>query len=258
MRLNNKVAIVTGAASGIGRAVATLFAREGARVIVADRSLQAGAATAEKIVKAGGAASFVPVEMGDAESIRAMVDAAPRLYGGLDILVNNAGRFSLNNYLPLADTPLEEWDATVGVNLRGAFIACKFAIPLMISRGGGSIINVSSIGGLAAFPRFTAYVSSKGGLHPLTRSIVLDYGRQGIRANLICPGAINTPGNDPFIATSYSSREEYVEKMGAMTPLGRMGRPEDIAYAALYLASDEASYVSGACIVVDGGRTAGA
>ncbi len=258
MRLNNKVAIVTGAASGIGRAVATLFAREGARVIVADRSLQAGAATAEEIVKAGGAASFVPVEMGDVESVRAMVDAAPRIYGGLDILVNNAGRFSLNNYLPLADTPLEEWDATVGVNLRGTFIACKFAIPLMISRGGGSIINVSSIGGLAAFPRFTAYVSSKGGLHPLTRSIVLDYGRQGIRANLICPGAIDTPGNDPFIAISYSSREEYVEKMGAMTPLGRMGRPEDIAYAALYFASDEASYVTGACIVVDGGRTAGA
>jgi NAD(P)-dependent dehydrogenase (short-subunit alcohol dehydrogenase family) len=258
MRLKDKVAIVTGGASGIGRGIATLFAREGAAVIVADRSQQPGTATVDEIVKAGGVASFVPVELGDADSIRAMVEAAPRLYGGLDILVNNAARFGLNNYLPLADTPVEEWDATVAVNLRGAFIACKFAIPLMIKRGGGSIVNLSSIGGLAAFPRFAAYVSSKGGLHPLTKSIALDYGRHGIRANLICPGAIDTPGNDPFIATSYASREEYVEKMGTLTPLGRMGRPEDIAYAALYLASDEAAYVSGACIVVDGGRTAGA
>jgi NAD(P)-dependent dehydrogenase (short-subunit alcohol dehydrogenase family) len=153
---------------------------------------------------------------------------------------------------------VEEWDATMAVNLRGAFIACKFAIPLMIQRGGGSIVNVSSIGGLGAFPKFAAYVSSKGGLHPLTKSIALDYGQYGIRANLVCPGAIDTPGNDPFIESSYSSRDDYIATVSALNPLGRIGRPEDVAYAALYLVSDEAAYVTGACIVVDGGRTAGA
>lgn len=257
MRLQDKVAIITGAASGIGRATAILFAREGARVIVADRSGE-GAATVAEIVKNKGTASFVQVEMKETESIRAMVEAASHLFGGLDILVNCAGRFGLFNYLPVVDTPVEEWDSTLAVNLRGAFIACKFAIPLMIKHGGGSIVNVSSIGGLGAFPKFAAYVSSKGGLHPLTKSIALDYGKQGIRANLVCPGAIDTPGNDPFIETAYASREAYVATVSAMNPLGRMGRPEDIGYAILFLASDEAAYVTGATIVVDGGRTAGA
>lgn len=257
MRLKDKVAIVTGAASGIGRATAILLAREGAQVVVADRSAE-GTVTVEEIVKNAGVATFVQVEMRDVESIRAMVEAASRMYGGLDILVNNAGRFGLFNYLPVVDTPVEEWDTTLAVNLRGAFIACKFAIPLMIKRGGGSIINVSSIGGVGAFPKFAAYVSSKGGLHPLTKSIALDYGKQGIRANLVCPGAIDTPGNDPFIESAYPSREAYITTVSAMNPLGRMGRPEDIAYAILYLASDEAAYVTGATIVVDGGRTAGA
>jgi len=257
MRLADKVAIVTGATSGIGRAIATVFASAGARVIVSGRSADRGRAVVDEIVSAGGAAAYVQADLSDTESIRKLVDLATSTYGRLDILVNNAAQFGLANYLPLADTPIDEWDATLSVNLRAVFVACKFALPGMCAQGGGSIVNISSIGGLTAFPRYAAYVASKGALNQLTRSIALDYGRFNIRANLVCPGAIDTPGNDPFIEAFYDSREAYVEAVSRQAPLGRIGSPEDVAYAALYLASPEAAYVSGACIVVDGGRLAG-
>lgn len=251
-RLDYKIALVTGAASGIGEGIATLFAREGACVVMVDLQEQRGRHVEERIRGDGGEVRFLHADLQKASEIPDLVADAAGRFGGLDILVNNAGLYGWLNKKSVVDTPDEVWDRTLDVNLRAPFLLSKHTIPYMIKRGGGSIVNISSIGGLEAFPEFAAYSTSKGGLIQLTKSLALDFGRHGIRANAICPGAIDTPGNDVFV----EDRQKYLETVCSLTALKQIGTPEDVAYAALFLASNESRYVTGTAVVVDGGRMA--
>lgn len=246
MKLEGKTAIITGAGSGIGRATAVLFAKEGAKVVVADINPDGGEQTVRLIAEAGGTAIFVPVDVARARDVEAMIGQCLREYGGLNVLHNNAYWAPVDR--PLVDTTEEEWDRTVDVTLKGVFLGCKYAIPEMVARGGGVIINTASTAGLAASPAFAAYMAAKGGVVQVTRSVALDYG-PGIRCNAIAPGIIETPATRDLLADP-----GVRQRMLSRCPVGRIGQPEDIARAALYLASDDSSFMTGHILVVDGGR----
>jgi NAD(P)-dependent dehydrogenase (short-subunit alcohol dehydrogenase family) len=248
-RLKGKIALVTGGASGIGEAIATLFAQHGARVAIADIQRERGEAVAASL---GAGAAFFEADLADKSQVSALVPRVAAAFGGLDILVNGAALFGWVNKKAACETPLPVWERTMYVNFTAPLLLCRDAIPLMTARGGGSIINIASIGGIRSFPEFSAYSVSKAALLQLTRSLAVDYGQPGIRVNAICPGAIDTPGNDPFV----EDRERYLEVISSVTPMRRTGTPAEIAWAALYLASDESSYVTGTSLVVDGGRSA--
>jgi NAD(P)-dependent dehydrogenase (short-subunit alcohol dehydrogenase family) len=247
MRLKNKVAIVTGAASGIGRAIAQVFAQEGAKVVVADINDEGGRETVQLITAREGEAVFLHADVSLAADAKAMIEAAIHTFGGLHILVNNAAY--LKDFKPALDTTEEEWDISIDVTLKGVFLCSKFAIPEMIKAGGGSIINIASIGGLVGFASYAAYCSAKGGVIQLTKSLAIDYGLQNIRVNAICPGPIDTP------TTPEAQDEKLHQWQRDMTVLGRTASPEEVAYPALFLASDESSFVTGSNLVVDGGWT---
>jgi NAD(P)-dependent dehydrogenase (short-subunit alcohol dehydrogenase family) len=253
--LEGRVALVTGATSGIGRATAEALAGGGAHVFVVGRSAERGEQTVAGIRAAGGSAEFHACDLADRVAIERLM-ATVAQGGRLDILVNNAAHFGLEARASVVDVPDEVWDRTMAVNLQAAYRLSKLAIPLMIASGGGSIVNVSSVGGIDGFPQFAAYVTAKGGLQVMTKSIALDYGAQGIRANVVCPGAIDTPGNEPFIP-EFGTREEYEKIVGKIAVLGRMGRADEVASVIRFLAGDGASYVTGAVIPVDGGRLLG-
>ena len=246
-RVEGKVAIVTGSASGIGRATARLLAREGARVVVADINVAAGQATVESITQAGGEAEFVETDVARADQVQAMVARAVARFGRLDVLHNNAYWAPLNT--PVVDTTEEQWQRTIDVTLKSVYLGCKYAIPAMLERGGGSIVNTASTAALVASPQFAAYAAAKGGVVALTRNVAFDYGPRGIRCNAVCPGLIETPATAPVLADA-RRRRWLTEKI----VVGRIGRPDDIAAAVLYLASDESAFVTGQTIVVDGGR----
>jgi NAD(P)-dependent dehydrogenase (short-subunit alcohol dehydrogenase family) len=248
MRLSNKVAIITGSASGMGQAAAELFAREGASVVVTDISAEMGEATVRSIRNAGGRAIFVKANVADEDEVKHMVSAAIDAFGRVDVLYNNAG------IMPSDDgsvTDLTEaiWDRILDVNLKSAFLCSKYTIPHMMKQGKGSIINIASF---VAFMGCTvpqdAYTASKGGMLSLTKSFAVQYGRYGIRCNAICPGPIETP----LLRTLWTSDEARDLRLNRI-PLGRFGEPDDIIYMALYLASDESSWTTGAWLVVDGG-----
>jgi NAD(P)-dependent dehydrogenase (short-subunit alcohol dehydrogenase family) len=251
MRLPDKVAIITGAGSGIGREAALIFAREGARVVVADMNEDAGAQTVEDITSAGGAATFVSTNVAQAASVEAMVQEAEGRFGKLDVIFNNAGIFPDADGSVL-DTSEDVWDLVMNVNLKGVFLGCKYAIPAMQRAGGGSIINVASFVALigAATPQI-AYTASKGGVLSMTREIAVEFARQNIRANALCPGPVATP-----LLQSILSDPVKLQRRLVHIPPGRFAQPTEIANAALYLASDESSYVNGSTFVVDGGITA--
>jgi NAD(P)-dependent dehydrogenase (short-subunit alcohol dehydrogenase family) len=248
MRLGNKVAVITGGGSGIGRATAELFAREGARVAVADFKADVGREVVQAIGSSGREALFVQVDVSDRTQVQHMVDATLEAYGRIDILFNGAAIFAFGTALDTDDTT---WNRVLAVNLNGTFWCCKAVLPHMINRGGGSIINVSSsTGAYDAKGNTVAYVTSKGGVALLTKAMAIDHAKANVRVNALCPGPTDTPMLRGVLSP------EQMEAFAATFPMGRMGRPEELAHAALFLASDESSFVTGAMMAVDGGQTA--
>jgi NAD(P)-dependent dehydrogenase (short-subunit alcohol dehydrogenase family) len=250
-RLDGKVAVITGAGSGIGRVAASLFASEGAKVVVADVLGDHAEAVVADIEASGGSARAVAVDVSDENQVRSMVRVAVDTYGGLDVLFNNAGIFPGDDG-GILDTPPETWERVMQVNLKGVWLGCRAAVPAMLDSGGGSIVNVASFVALVgAATAQMAYTASKGGVLAMTRELAVEYARQGIRANSICPGPIETPLLAELLADPERRQRRLVH-----IPIGRFGRPDEIAKAALFLASDDASFVTGSALVVDGGITA--
>ncbi|HEX6229210.1 MAG TPA: glucose 1-dehydrogenase [Solirubrobacterales bacterium] len=246
-KLEGKVALVTGAGSGIGRASAELFAAEGAEVVVVDVDAATAKETANAIDAAGGTAIAVPTDVADSDAVEAMAATALERFGRVDVLINNAG--VLDDYEPAAETSDETWNRVLGVNLNGAFFASRALIPQMLELGGGAIVNVSSTAGLNGGNGGAAYTTSKHALIGFTRQLCFDYARKGIRCNAICPGAVETGMTKEI----FSSGDAEVMKAVESAPIGRWAQPEELATAALYLACDDATFVNGAVLVVDGG-----
>jgi len=250
-RLSGKVAIITGAGSGIGRVAAELFASEGAAVVVADVAAHAARETVAAITATGGRAAAVTVDVADEGQVAEMVGVAVDTFGALNVLFNNAGIFPGDDGGVL-DTPPATWDRVMQVNLKGVWLGCRAAVPAMIGSGGGSIVNVASFVALmGAATAQVAYTASKGGVLAFTREIAVEYARSGIRANSLCPGPIDTPLLAELLADPERRQRRLVH-----VPMGRLGRPEEIARAALFLASDDSSFMTGSALVVDGGITA--
>lgn len=248
MLLENKVAVITGAASGIGEASAKRFAREGAMVVVADIRGAKAESVAQAIREEGGEAVSTEVDVADAASVEAMIGVAVSTYGRLDALFNNAGTLRPGTAVELS---VEDWDFVMNVNVRSVFLGAKFAVPIMVAQGGGSIINTASISGLHGDGGAICYAASKAAVINLTRALSTDHGPQGVRVNAICPGTIETPPVKRMV-----SDPVVLQRNINAHALRRLGRPEEIAAAALWLASDESSFVSGEAIVVDGGLRA--
>ncbi len=245
-RMEGKVAIVTGAAAGIGRAIALMLAREGARVVITDVDDEAGAATA---AEAGGEAIYLPLDVADEEQWQGVFTETKERFGGLDILVNNAGIGSPEVAPEKVD--MQAWRRVQSINLEGTFLGCKYAMPMMQEGGGGAIINISSVAAFVATANDLVYGTSKAGVRQMTQSLALHCARtrSGIRINSIHPGAIKTPG----VVKRRSA--EILDRVEASIPMGHMGEPDDIACATLFLASEEAKYITGQSLIVDGGYT---
>jgi NAD(P)-dependent dehydrogenase (short-subunit alcohol dehydrogenase family) len=248
MRLADKMIVITGGATGIGAAAAEVYAQHGATVVIADINTTAAEATVRRIHELGGETQFIRTDVGRPADIRALIDQVHSRYQRIDVLHNNAACF--DGECPLADTTLEQWEKVIDVNLRSIFLSCHATIPLMLRQGGGVIINTASVLSAVGASNFAAYIASKGGIAQLTRSIAVDYGRQGIRANALCPGITASEIAQKTLDNT-ASRDALVAK----TVLGRVASPREIANAALFLASDESSYVTGTCLFVDGGWT---
>lgn len=252
MGLSGKVAIVTGAGRGLGRAVALRFAREGAVVIAADKNESDGASLERELAEPGCRGSFIRTDISDETSVRGLFEETLARCHQVDILYNNAAVLSYELDSHVENLSVETWDFIIGTNLRGPFLCSKYAVPAMLKQGGGSIINVGSPTGLnGCAPNLTAYSTSKAGIIGLTRVMAAAHARQNIRVNSIIPGTMDTPMNDPFLCD-----EEIREKYREAVPLGRLGVPRDIEGIALFLASDESAYCTGGIYMCDGGLTA--
>jgi NAD(P)-dependent dehydrogenase (short-subunit alcohol dehydrogenase family) len=248
--LTGKIGVVTGGSAGIGRASAQALAAHGATVVVADLDVERGGDVVSEIMAKGGIASFVRTDVSDDESVAATMAAIVDLYGGLDIAFNNAGIEGAP--APTADCTVENWHRTLAVNLTGVWFCMRHEIPLMLRTGRGSIVNCASVAGLVGFTTIPAYVASKHGVVGLTKTAALEYAEQGIRVNAVCPGVIDTEMVERFTG----GQPEAQAAMIATEPIGRLGRPEEIADAVVWLCSDRSSFVTGQAIAVDGGFVA--
>lgn len=253
MRLEGKRALITGGGTGIGRATAELFAREGARVMVSGRRRPELAETVRLVEKAGGTAALVTGDVANPADAERMVEATVTAFGGVDVLVNNAGILVRN--ASVTSVSIEDWQRVLDVDLHGVFLVSRFALMRMVPAGrGGAIVHVSSVAGILGDPKMAPYNAAKGGVNLLTKNMALDYAPHGIRVNAVCPGRVWTPmpmsrlkvGDDP---------ETILAAWGKNIPLGRVGRPEDIASSILFLAGDESSWITGTTLVIDGGAT---
>jgi NAD(P)-dependent dehydrogenase (short-subunit alcohol dehydrogenase family) len=253
MKLTGKVAAVTGGAMGIGAATARLLAAQGARVAVGDMALAAGQQVADEILAAGGQARCFELDVRQANQVTAFMEQTAVAFGGLDILVNNAGVVVAKS---TTDTSPDEWERVLGTNLTGAWLCARAAIPFLIRRGGGAIVNVASNAGLVGFPNLAAYCASKGGLVQLTKAMALDCAPQHIRVNAICPGHTRTPMGDNFVAAQADPVAFVRDFINVQHPLGRMAEAEEVAQAILFLACDDSSCVTGSILAADGGYTA--
>ena len=251
MRLAGKVALITGAGSGIGRASAVRFAAEGARVVAADWKPDGGRKTVERIQATGGVALFVEADVSQESDVRRMVATAVDAYGRLDILLNNA---AVQVFGTIPETPTSDWQRVLDVNLKGVFLGCKYALPQMIAQGGGCIVNMSSTLGFVGDPTMPAYGATKGGILAMSKAMAQAHGRQNVRVNCICPGDVDTP-----IVQEYFDQQadpaEARRRVASCYALGRIAQPEEIAEVALFLASDESSFLTGTAIIADGGLT---
>lgn len=250
-RLDGKVAFVTGAASGIGEQIARSFVRQGATVLLADVDEAAGHRLNDEL---GPLAPFRRVDVTQSEDLRAALEQTAERFGALDILVNCAGIGLVGN---VEETSQEDFDRLQAVNVKGVYLGCRHAVPIMASQGRGCIINIGSVAGLVGIERRFAYSATKGAVIAMTRQLAIDYVSRGIRANCICPGTVHTPFVDAYLRRFHADEiEETLARLHARQPLGRMGRPEEIAYMAVYLAADESEFVTGAVLTIDGGLTA--
>ena len=247
----DKVALVTGGSSGIGRAAAVAMAVAGAKVAVADVNVQGGNETVRLIEQTGGEALFVKTDVSDAKDVKSLVDQTVHSFGRLDWAFNNAGVD--NKHAPIGEYDEQEWDRVLNINLKGVMLCMRYEIPAMLAGGGGGIVNTASVAGLIGTPISPAYTTSKHGIVGLTRSAALDYAKRGIRVNAVCPGITRTAITEAFIR----ELPEGEAQLNAQAPMGRMAAPEEIAAVVLFYCSDAASYVTGTCLAVDGGWTAG-
>ena len=253
MRLENKVAIVTGGAMGIGEATARLFAAEGSAVVIGDVADGAGQAVADSINAGGGRAVYCRADVRRPDQVEQLVQTAVNRFGGLDIDVNNAGVALAKS---TTDTTLEEWERVVGINLTGAWLCARAAIPEMAPRGGGVIVNVASNAGLVGFPNLAAYCASKGGLVQLTKAMALDCAPLHIRVNAVCPGHTRTPMGNGFVAAQPDPEAFVRDFVNVQHPIGRMAEPVEVARVILFLASEDSSFMTGSILAADGGYTA--
>lgn len=248
--LKGKVALVTGGGSGIGRATAMAFAREGAKVAIADYVPEGGERTAKEIAAAGGQAIFIHADVADGPQVEAMVNKIVQTWGRLDCAHNNAG--IEGRMANVAECTEENFDRVIAINLKGVWLCMKYEIPQMLKHGGGAIVNTASVAGLVGFRGLVAYNASKGGVVMMTKTAALEYAQQGIRVNAVCPGVIRTPMVARMLDAS--TLETYTEKdLEAAEPVGRMGKPEEIAEAVVWLCSEASSFVTGLPMAVDGG-----
>jgi NAD(P)-dependent dehydrogenase (short-subunit alcohol dehydrogenase family) len=252
MRLQSKSVIVTGGASGIGRAICELFANEGARVVIGDLDADGGQKTVAAINGAGGNAEFLTTDVSKESDIKRLVDRAVSLFGGVDIVVNNAAAFVFGE---IENVEKADWDKVLGVNVVGSANMVRYALPYLKEAEAGAVVNMASVSSFVASPAFIPYNTSKGALLQLTRSLAMDLGVFGIRVNCVCPGAIYTAATEKHLEFDGRDRAEFLAEEANASFFKRQGTPEEVAYAALFLASDEASFVTGANLVVDGGAT---
>lgn len=252
MRLADKKVLITGAGSGIGRAMSLLFSREGAQVAVADMNEAAAQETARLVREQGGEALPLACDVTQGPQVQRAVEATVDAFGRLDVLCNNAGVGSTQT---VVDTPEDVWDRCFAVNVKGIYWGCKYAIPVMAAQGGGAIVNTASVAGLVGIPNRAAYCASKGAVVTLTKAMAVDHVEQHIRVNCVCPGTVDSPWVGRLLADSNDAAAAR-RALEARQPMGRLGTPEEVALAALYLASDESSFVTGTELIIDGGIAA--